>query len=206
MKLILTTIVLLTAPLWTNAQTELPEVFQKKLEQSKLVYVMPPNAVELPVVKNDLVKYDYAIKLKDKNVEIRYSIFPLPKEMYQNYENRTKKEGDSVLNPEIFYNTMSSYMFSQISQGKFPPSGIKLQKLSNTNVKRDFGADSGAMYIGPVGKKFSKDHSHGFFTVLHKGHTADIYVMYLFENMDEMSKLHQGVTSDDSIMKALRFK
>lgn len=205
MKRFLTITFILAAALSANAQTKLPEAFQKKLEQCKLVYAMPPNVEEVPVVKNELVKYDYAVKLKDKNVEIRYSIWPLSDEMYKTYENRTKKEGDSVLNPEIFFNTVSSYMFSQISQGKLSPDAVKLQKLSPVGAKKDFGADASAMFIGPVGEKFSKDHNFGLFMVFHKGHAADIYVLYLFENKEAMFKLQQEITSDPSIFNAMRF-
>nr|WP_068890628.1 hypothetical protein [Pedobacter panaciterrae] len=189
-----------------KAQTEFPGIFQKKLNDAKVVFVQPGNADPVPVLKNELAHYDYAIKLRGKNVEVRYSIWPLTEEAYTMYDKREKKEGDSVLHPNKLHKIVTYNLFNRISGNKNNMKSIHIQKLNNEGVKKDFGADVGSMYMGPVVQSFDKDHKYGFFLIFHKDNAGDIYILYLFENQEEMSKLQQEVTSDSSLFKAIKFK
>ncbi|HMI03702.1 MAG TPA: hypothetical protein VK541_14560 [Pedobacter sp.] len=96
--LLLSLLLLFTISL--HAQTQSPDVFLKKVNDAKAVFVPSANAEPVPVVKNRLAHYDYAIKLKGKNVEVRYIIWPFTEKAYAIYNNREKKEGDSVLHPD----------------------------------------------------------------------------------------------------------
>lgn len=189
-----------------HAQTTLPEAFQKKLSEAKITFTPPAGAEPVPVEKNEFAQYDYAFKLKGKDVEIRYSIWPLAQEIYDTYDKRQKKEGDSILDPRIFYKTVSHYMFNRIAGNEVKNvKPVQLQPLSQPGLKKDFGADAGGMFMGPVGPGYAKDYKHGFFMVFHKDHAADFYVVYLFKDIDAMFKEQQIITNDAAIFKAIRF-
>ncbi|HMI03703.1 MAG TPA: hypothetical protein VK541_14565 [Pedobacter sp.] len=81
-----------------------------------------------------------------------------------------------------------------------------MQKLDGGGVKKDFGADHGGMYMGPVAPEFAKDYKYGFFMLFHKDNAGDIYVLYLFTDQETMYKQQQEITSDQSVFKAIRFK
>ena len=189
-----------------NAQTQTSEAFLKKLNDAKAVFSPSANAEAVPVVKNNLVHYDYAFKVKGKNVEVRYIIWPFTAEAYAIYNNREKKDGDSVLHPDLLHRIVGAQLFNRIAGDTANTRKVQLQKLNSEGVKKDFGADHGGMYMGPVAPDFAKDYKFGFFMLFHKDNAGDIYVLYLFNDQEAMFKEQQEITNDQSIFKAIRFK
>lgn len=189
-----------------NAQTQTPEAFLKKVNDAKAVFIPSPNTEPIPVIKNKLVHYDYAFKVKGKNVEVRYIIWPFTAEAYAIYNNREKKDGDSVLHPDRLHRIVGAQLFNRIAGDTANTRKVQLQKLNSEGVKKDFGADHGGMYMGLVAPDFAKDYKFGFFMLFHKDNAGDIYVLYLFNDQEAMFKEQQEITNDQSIFKAIRFK
>ena len=62
----------------TNMPSSLPEesLFIKYLSASRMLFRTNTNFIETPVIENHDMVYQYALKLKDKKLEVRYSFFP----------------------------------------------------------------------------------------------------------------------------------
>ena len=82
------------------AERALPASFTELLTKSGMVFQMPEGMVEAPVVPNDQMNYEYALKYPDKKFEIRYAIRPLADRMADYREKeKNKKDGEVFANP-----------------------------------------------------------------------------------------------------------
>ena len=192
-----------------NAQSNnaaLPADFQKKLDEASMSFVKPAGVTAVPVIKGDKLNYDYALKMDGKNVEIRYIIRPLPKQMFEMYDNRVKKDGDSVLNPNRIYKIITPLMYSRISGGKLTPKTVSIDYFEPASIKSNAGADVGSMSTGAVGSDWAKGYNFGFHVMLHKDNVADAYIFYLFEDEKQMVDAFKAMTGDQSLFYALKFK
>ncbi|MDN5284223.1 MAG: hypothetical protein JWR38_497 [Mucilaginibacter sp.] len=188
-----------------NITNTLPEKFQKKLSESKMVFTKPNGTSEVPIVENTDMHYDYALKLNDKNIEVRYSIWPIYKAMIDIYNNRQKSPGDTVLEPNKLHKQFALFAFSKISGGKISPNQVRLQPFTVPTVKKDFNADEGTMSMGPVGEAFSPKYTFGFYMMIHKDNAGDGYILYLFESQDAMFEEYKSITGNDNLSTALKF-
>ncbi|MBB6131649.1 hypothetical protein [Mucilaginibacter lappiensis] len=115
----------------------LPANFQKKLSESKMVFTKPKGTSEVPIIENTGVHYDYALKLNDKNIEIRYLILPIYKWMFDTYNNRRQKSpGDTVQEPNKLHRQFALHAFSKNSGDKIPLNQFRFQPFTNTTVKK----------------------------------------------------------------------
>ncbi|MGY4385132.1 hypothetical protein ACVWYN_002168 [Pedobacter sp. UYP24] len=189
-----------------SVNNALPAEFQKKLDEAKMTFVKPEGATEIPVIKTEKVGYDYAIKLNAKNVEIRYAVRPISKEIFTMYENRQKKEGDTVLNPNIIHRILTPMMYSRISGGKISPQKVSIQYFKPESIKTSAGADVGTMSSGPLGADWAQTYNFGFYVMLHKEYLADAYIFYLFEDEKQMVDAFKEITANNAVLYALKFK
>jgi hypothetical protein len=184
----------------------LPAEFQKKLDEAKMTFIKPEGVSEISPVKTDRVSYDYALKMNDRNVEIRYAVRPLSKEIFDMYEKREKKEGDTVLNPNIIHRMLTPMMYSIISGGKITPQKISIQYFKPESIKTSAGADVGSMSSGPLGSDWAQSYAVGFYVMLHKDNIADAYIFYLFEDEKQMADTFKEMTANKPLFYALKFK
>lgn len=189
-----------------SGNSALPTDFQKKLDEAKMTFVKPEGLSEIPVVKTDKVNYDYALKLNNRNVEIRYAIRPISKEIFAMYDNRVKKEGDTVLNPNKIHRMLTPMMYSRISGGKITPQKISVQYFKPESIKTNAGADVGSMSTGPLGSDWAQAYTFGFYVMLHKDNLADAYIFYLFEDEKQMVDTFKEMTTNNALFYALKFK
>ena len=184
----------------------LPAGFQKKLDDAKMSFVKPDGVTEIPVIKNNKLTYDYALKMNDKNVEIRYVIRPISKQLFDMYENREKKDGDTVLNPNKIYKIITPLMYSRISGGKLTPKSVSIDYFEPKSIKSNAGADIGSMSSGAVGSDWAQNYNFGFHVMLHKDNVADAYIFYLFKDEKQMVDTFKEMTGNRSLFYALKFK
>ncbi|TSJ40722.1 hypothetical protein FO440_13335 [Mucilaginibacter corticis] len=189
----------------TNADS-LYTAFKKKVEDAKMTFAKPDGAVDVPVMKSTGVYYDYAYRLKDKNIEVRYIVWPLTQGYFDSYNRRQKKPGDTVLNPNKLHNTIPAILYSKISGGRLAPEQVSLKKYSYGAVSTSFKADEGAMFMGPVDSAFGQGYKYGFFEMIHKDYAGDAYLLFLFENQNAMFETYKDVTANDAVGLALKFK
>jgi len=186
----------------STGNSQLPVSFQKKLDDGKLIFTKPEGTIEVPVIPYTGVKYDYALKVKDKNVEVRYIIMPLTKDFFDAYEKRDKTPGDTVFNPNRMYVRLPAIMYNKIAEGKLKLEEIKLQPMH----AKDQGADGGSMFTGPVGTTFGQKYTFGFYAVIHKDYAADAYALYLFEDQTTMFDQMNELLKSSDFTGAIKFK
>jgi hypothetical protein len=51
--------------------------FSGMLSECGINFSIPPNTIECAIIENDDMNYEYALKLKDKDFEVRYAIRPI---------------------------------------------------------------------------------------------------------------------------------
>lgn len=171
-----------------------------------MTFVKPEGVSEIPVVNNGKVTYDYVLKLNNKSVEIRYAVRPIPSEIFALYENRQKKEGDTVLNPNKIHRMLTPMMYSSISEGKITKEKIVIQYFKPGRIKASAGADFGSMSSGPLGSVWAQSYTFGFYVMMHKDYLADAYVFYLFEDEKQMEEAFKELTTNNALFYALKFK
>jgi len=192
-----------------NAQSgteALPADFQKRLDEASMSFVKPAGVTAIPVIKGDKLNCDYALKMNDKKVEIRYLIRPLSKPLFEMYDNRVKKDGDSVLNPNKIYKIITPLLYSKISGGKLTPKTVSIDYFQPESIKSNTGADVGSMSTGAVGSDWAPGYNFGFHVMLHKDNVADAYIFYLFQDEKQMVDTFKEMTGDKSLFYALKFK
>ena len=141
----------------------LPKMFWNSLQTNKMVYAIPSNYSQTPVIKNGDVEYDFAIKSKDKQLEIRYKIRPIIP-LQQNSNNLS--------------DAMLLTMALNISGGKM----VEPQPFPPQSVKDEFKADKGFTAMVPTKSEFGKGYKMCMINVIHKDNIADAYTFYLFDN------------------------
>ncbi len=186
----------------TPGQTALPAAFQKKLDDGKLTFTKPQGAVEVPLVANNGLAYQYALKFTDKNVEVRYFIMPLGKDLFDAYEQREKVPGDTILYPNKMFLRVPVIIYNKIAEGKLNINQIKLQPMT----PREQGAEHGFMFAGPVGPTFGQQYTFGFYAMMHKDFAADVYVLYLFKDEATMQSQIVDVLKNADIIGSVKFK
>ena len=144
---------------------------------------MPPNFRAAPVLNNENVVYDFAIKSNTTELEIRFRIWPVE-----------KKEK----NPNALYVPMLVTMGLNISNGQM----MKPRQYPTESVKKEFRADAGSSGLVPVSSEFGKGYKQCLISVIHKDNIADAYVFYLY---NEQKTILAALTTDN-IYHALKFK
>jgi hypothetical protein len=189
----------------STSNGSLPVLFQSKLDQAKMQFVKPEGLIEAPLINKPSLHYEYALKVPKGDVEIRYSIWPLTKDLFDVYDSRQKKDGDSVLHPNKIHKLIAASAISKISGG-INPQGVNLKPLKQENVRKDFNADIGYMYSGPIASPFGQYNTFSFIVILHKDNIADAYIIYLFKDEDTMLESFAKISSNRAIFNALKFK
>ena len=152
-----------------GAQNLVVENFQQLLLQAKLNYIAPleQSYKVIPVEKNDFHVYEYAIRSKSKDLEIRYSIESIEED----------KQTSDIPHIKCFslVNTLADNQQDQ---------AIAVHNISAKDLSEKYNADWGAIiYFRPKSAFSTKSHCK-MLSLFAEG-KADVYIFYLF---DEPSK------------------
>jgi hypothetical protein len=166
--------------------------FQEKLLKSKMNFEMPKGFQETAIIPNNQMNYDFAIKHKERDFEVRFAIHPLDDRM-KNYldKEKSKQSGEINKNPNELYQgsflaiAMNiSGVFDKIPRtSTFPPEAIKAE----------FNADWGALTMVETGKEFSTVYKYCMTVAIHKDDVADAYYFYLANDQQTLKELMQPV-------------
>ncbi|WP_316788957.1 hypothetical protein [Pedobacter frigoris] len=180
--------------------------FQKILGETNMAFKMPEGAVEIPIVKNAQMHYEYAVKFPDKNLEVRYSVAPLKKRMEEFREReKNKKPGENVQNPNASSAAISYAVALNIGGGKMDTT-IKFGPFRPDAVKKEFGADWGGTTLAKLHKSFGTDYTNCIMVTLHKNDIADAYIFYMGDSRENLMKLFAELVSKNGVFYALTFK
>jgi len=176
----------------------LPALFSNRLSRSQLTFTAPEGYKEVPVISNGQMHYEYAIKSRDKNFEVRYAVTPLDSIFIQikAMKNDTNLVHVTAVSPNKLYYASFLAAMANISGGGQP----KVQAFPPAAVKHDFNADWGASSVCEVSGEFGKGYKYCMAVAIHKDNLADAYVFYLADNLQDIQALM------DPIFYNMKFK
>ena len=169
--------------------------FQKYVDTIGLKFIMPPNFKETSVKENKDLWYSFAIKDKNADFEVRYSVWSLQPTVEQ--FNKCKLDTNCfMLSPNVLYkgriqsNVLNMTGGQDIEVGTFPPQA----------VKEEFNADNGGSAFFQFNCDFGKGYKFGQMVYLHKDNVADVIITYMSNDKSTHSDLM------DKSFHALTFK
>lgn len=170
------------------------------LEQASITFVKPANTVEIPVVVNDELNYQYAIKDTVSNIEIRYLVYPL-QEMVKKYNGPHADTGFQAIDPNMIHtNLLLVYCYKIQDKELNVQTMPDIHELPHGTVDQEFNADWGAEVNVQPCDEFGQKNKYCTIFEIHKDNTADAFIMFLYNNKDTFEDL---VKSD---FHSLKFK
>lgn len=171
--------------------------FEELLAVSKMEFTMPEGLDEALIVENSQMNYEFAVRYPDGKFEIRYAIRPLGDRVEKYKEDmKNKQEGSSFADPNKLYEASFKAITLNISNGK----NVSKQNFEPAAVKKEFGADWGAISFVEVTRPFSQGYRYCLMVAIHKDDCADAYMFYMTDDRENIMKFASPA------FYALRFK
>jgi hypothetical protein len=162
--------------------TNLPKDFQLVLERAKLKFTATDGMKEVKTIPNDQVGYDYAIKYKDKDFEVRYLIMPLDSLVLE-YEKSKTDTTTKVIEPNQLFHSM--FLVTAMNAGMGANGGMpEVKYFDSAAVKNEFNADEGGTVFINAGKEFGQEYKYCMIVGIHKDNIGDAYIFYLSKTKD----------------------
>jgi len=189
--------------------SKVPDSFMKLVEANELEFRMPDSFKIISTHKNPDMSYDFALKSKTKDIEIRYAIMPL-KDLVDSFEKSKTDTSMKVINPDAKFAKMvlwmSTYNIADSVFGGFDsletnPMYKALTSFPAEDVKHDFNADWGAFATLIPRKTFAKGYDHCIIVVIHKSKIANACMVYLYNKTEDTNTIFKNEVFD-----ALRFR
>lgn len=158
------------------AQAPAP-AFQAVAREARMVFVPPPGWVETPVVPNEQMAYDLALRLPGQRLEVRYAIRPLTP-LLADYARAKNDKNVQMVNPNTLYKSLFQVVTLNVTAGQ----GGAANEYPPLAVHREFRADWGATAFGASGPAFGQRYKYCMVVGLHKQAAADAYYFYLFDD------------------------
>jgi len=188
--------------------TALPDTFQNVLNLGKMSFIMPKDAIPIPVVKNMQMHYEYAVTFKDQPFEVRYSVAPTGytvAEAYTGGKGIAPKKSP-MPDDEFGAKVTSTVVAMNVAGGKGSP-GMGSKPFPPEAVKKDFGADWGSTTLIPIiNNSFGTEYKFCMMVTLHKKETANAYIFYLGNDRESLVKLLTAYIANTGSFNALKFK
>lgn len=197
---ILVLFVLALLPYFSYAQDSLPEGFTDGLKRAKMTFSMPEGFEKIDIIENPHMNYEYAIRDKNKKLEIRYAIRPIDSMLIQHEKSKTNKDTEIVTTPNQIAAIMHIPTAMNIS-GNMDPNSLKVGPLgpSKEAIQEEFGANDGVVIpLGTLRKEFSEEYTNCMLISMWKEDLGTGMVFFLFNDMkdaDTMKTLMQAFYS-----------
>lgn len=207
--LLLLTVVFANAQSSTDVtKSALPDTFQNVLDLAQMTFLMPKDAIPIPIVKNRQMHYEYVIAFKDQPFEVRYSIAPVGytvAEAYTGGKGITPHK-EAKVEDEFGAKVTSTVVAMNVAGGR-PTQGMGSNPFPPEAVKKEFGADWGSTTIIPIGNNsFGTEYKFCVMVTLFKKDVATAYVMYLSDTRENVIKLMGELIAKTGGFYALKFK
>ncbi len=150
-----------------------PAGFDRLLEEADVELAIPADWREMPPPANDLFDFDRAWTSPDGRCEIRIAVRPIAR-MVIDYEDPHSAAPDpNDIHPLVF-----TAMIGQFArQGEMPA-----RDLPRSMARKAFNADWAALAAFGADPALNTRHSEALLLALHKSHTADVYILFLYDD------------------------
>jgi hypothetical protein len=154
--------------------------FSDLVKANSLVFAMPENFEEIKVKRNYDVFYQYAIKDKLSNFEIRIFV----RSFKDDFKDTTR------FNPNKFsYNFLVTMALE--ASGNVLPDIPQIDQFPKEAVKNEFNADWGATTAFVPKSEFGKGFNFCSVNSLRRDGVCQVYIFYMFDNVPEQRALMQ---------------
>ncbi|MDF2456860.1 MAG: hypothetical protein K0R51_2853, partial [Cytophagaceae bacterium] len=154
--------------------------FDSLVIENKLKVSIPDNFIRVDLKKNRNVVYQYAVKDKASNFEIRIFIKSFKQLM----------KDSAVFNPNRFSKNALVSM-SLNASGNILPNIPQIDEFPPEAVKNEFNADWGATTAFAPNSEFGKGFNFCVLNSFRLNDTCEAYVFYLFDDMPNQKTLLQ---------------
>jgi hypothetical protein len=148
--------------------------FQKFIETVGLKFTMPDDYKETYVKDNNDLWYCFAIKDKNADFEVRYSIWPL-KPSIEEYEKCKLDNNCTMISPNQIYKGIIQANVLNMTGGQ----DWDIGQFSTQAVNAEFNADAGGSSFFELNCGFGKGYKYGQMVYLHKDNVADVIITFL---------------------------
>jgi hypothetical protein len=164
--------------------------FSALLEKASMNFVKPANTIETPVIVNDELNYQYAIKDTSCKIEIRYLVYPL-QDLINKYNGPHADSGISRIDPNFLHTNFLLALSLKIEgkQMDMQEALPALKELSHATADLEFNADWAASIDVQPCDEFAQKYKYCTVFAIHKDNDADAFVIYLYDNKDTFEEL-----------------
>jgi hypothetical protein len=192
------TLVLLLGLSASSFRSAPSQTFRAQLAAAHMTLAPPAGWTETPVIPNNLLHYDYALRYPGRRLEVRYVTEPLAPLLADYALGKTDKSHLQVnpneLRGQFFIGTMLNVRGLKMEDPGFDAAyraeePKPLNVFPDKAIKAEFGADWGALApLVPV-PEFGQDYKHCLLIGLHKTDAADAYVYFLYDNQQDFVEI-----------------
>lgn len=152
--------------------------FNEDMQEIGIVFKMPDGFKNIPLVleKRRLVDYQCVIKHKNKNLEVRYSLYP--------YTAPVKEPNKVVIGSDSAYKQFT-YSFLLAMAGD-EEKILKYIEFDKNAVKEDFNADLGNSNFLIPGSLFGEGYELAMGVALYKNGAGHAYITLLFDKYKDI--------------------
>lgn len=189
------------------------QLLKQQLATAHMTLTLPADWTETPVIANEQMSYDYALRYPGRRLEVRYAVRPLAAQLAE-YARSKKSKNVSMLNPngvykQVFHTIVlnvgvggqTNPNMAQALQAEF---ARPLKEFPSQAIKAEFGADWGATDVIQPGPEFGQDYKHCLLVALHKNGAADAYCFHLFDDQKDLAEVVFGDPAK-TVFHSLRF-
>lgn len=171
------------------------EEFQKYIDTIGLQFNMPSGYKETYVKENKDLWYGFAIKDKEEDFEVRYTVWSLQPAIAA-YEKCKSDPNCTMISPnKIYQGRVQANVLNMTGGQDWDIGSFPLQA-----VKKEFNADAGGTSFFELNCEFGKGYKYGQMVYLHKDNVADVIITFMSNDRTK---------HPDNMLKsfhALRFK
>lgn len=180
----------------------LPAAFRRALAAGHLTFTAPAGLLPVPVLTNEQMSYDYALKSPKQRLEIRYAIRPITAQMRREYQAAKGQKNEVLTDPNGLYSVQLQVIAANVSGGEMP----EINEFPPAAVRQEFQADWGGTVLVTPKSQFAGGYRHCMIVALHKQNAADAYYFYLFNDQATLDPLLNSPGPTTGPFHALRFR
>ena len=165
-----------TAFIFPNDKEKIVSVseFQNFIDTIGLQFEMPTGYAPTVVKKNRDLWYCFAIKNKNADFEVRYSVWSL-QPLINDYKKCQTDPNCAMVRPNMTYKGRAQTNALNMTGGISHPIGT----FPTQAVKEEFNADAGGSSFFEFNCGFGTGYKYGQMIYLHKDNVADVIITYL---------------------------
>lgn len=147
--------------------------FEELVRESGMIFSSPEGFRNIDAVANPLFPYEHAIRNQADTLEIRYAIRPLSR-LEIDYDD----PHGSAPDPNHVFPLMFQSLVTRLSNGRHSPTRVYPPEQAEEKFRAHWAAAS----VFDIHREFTDQFRQALLIAMHKNHTADAYVVFLFDD------------------------